>query len=231
MLNCVVVYGALRKYTCLYYNVYVSSTITTQGQSCISAAGLFFESFLNNNVHFASLNEVIQFIDNVCQEKNERQFKDRDWLDRDITIGECFYKLMTTCGFDFVFVGDETSDGSKIEGFNKYIPSQEDLEIVWDILCDLPQEDINRLFYKNNLFGFMENPALTKCITLLLSTLNVPFLDPNKPPKEIQEELDFFCDLLYEYVYYHHQIIDRMERYRGMRRSVCAITDTDSWAV
>ena len=188
-----VVYGALGQYTCLYYNVYVSSTITTQGQSCISAAGLFFESFLNNNVHFASLNEVIQFIDNVCQEKNERQFQDRDWLDRDITIGECFYKLMTTCGFDFVFVEDETSDGSKIEGFNKYIPSQEDLEIVWDILCDLPQEDINRLFYKNNLFGFMENPALTKCIALLLSTLNVPFLDPNKPPKEIQEELDFYA--------------------------------------
>ena len=55
-------YGANGMPTCFYYNFYVAAAITTQGRSLNSAMALFFESFLANNVPFASLNEVVTFI-------------------------------------------------------------------------------------------------------------------------------------------------------------------------
>lgn len=201
-------YGACGNSSCILYNLYVAASVTTQGRSCISAAGLLFEMFLANNVKFGSLNEVITFIDNVIH-KEERKYNDNIILDENITVSECFYKLMSTCGFH-------------------YIPSHSDLLIVWEILCKLKQEDLNRLFYKNNLYSFMDNTSMSKAIIYLLQSLQGPFLNPNKAPKEIQVELDEFCDILMEYVYYPHQIIDRMDHYRTMDRSVSIVTDTDS---
>ena len=55
-------------YSCLFYNLYAAATTTTQGRSCNSAAALFFESFLNNNVPFGSINQLTEFIHNVLNE-------------------------------------------------------------------------------------------------------------------------------------------------------------------
>ena len=51
----------------MFYNVHVASAITTQGQSAISSAALFFENFLANNVPMSSMEEVIEFIYNVIK--------------------------------------------------------------------------------------------------------------------------------------------------------------------
>lgn len=202
-------YGALGQHTCLFYNLYVSSSITTQGRSLISAASLQFEMFLNNNCKFNSLNEVVTFIGNVISEKPNRRFNDNEILDRDITVEECFNKLILTCGFD-------------------YIPSNEDMEVIWNMLLNLDIENINRIYYKNNLFSFMDNPSMNKALIYILQELDAPYVDPNNPPINIKPELDALCDLLMEYVYYSHQIIDRLAKYDNMYRSVSVITDTDS---
>ena len=134
---------------------------------------------------------------------------------------------MTNCAFEYIYMDDDRDGGGRIDGVC-YIPTEDDMRIVLDILYDLDQETINRLFYKNNLYTFMSNPAPTKAIIYILQTLKEPMLNPNKPPKEIKVELEEFCSLLEEYVYYDQQYIDKTERYRGMVREVNAHTDTDS---
>ena len=89
-------YGVLGSPTSAFYNIYVASAITIQGKSYISSSIMLFESFLANNVKFNSLNEVITFINNVKSERADRKFDDKLILDRNITLEECFFKLMNT---------------------------------------------------------------------------------------------------------------------------------------
>jgi hypothetical protein len=198
-------YGTLGTRTCIYYNIYVAGTITHQGYSCISAAALLFESFLANNVGFSSLNDLVTFINNVVHE-------DRHWPDsivRQISRSECFRKLIITCKFD-------------------YIPSENDMAIVWNMLWNLSDSDINRLYYKNNLYEFVENEFVINKVKSMLCKLHLPYINPYKPPKEIIENLDEFWDLLKEFVYYDKQLVDRLGKMANIIRDVSIIMDTDS---
>lgn len=196
--------------TAIFYNLFVAESVTTQGQSYTKAMILAFEAFLGGNVQFGSLNEIVHFIDNIVQEAPRRAFNDKQVLDRDITQAECFYQVMYNCGFA------------------GYYPDENDMQIVWDMLTNLNQEDINRIFYKNNLFHFMDNTFVTNMMKQLLVQLDVPFMNPNEPPKSIEVEIEVFWEYLKEYVYYGYMYIDRMGRVDTMIRKVCIIADTDS---
>jgi hypothetical protein len=172
---------------------------------------MLFESFLANNVKFGSLNEIINFIYNVTTEP--RTYNDDMILDENITLEEAYYKVMTTCGFD------------------NYVPNEKEMMIVWEIMMRLRQEDLNRLYYKNNLYSFCDNRTITNAVTYILQKLEEPFLNPNEPPETVKVELDELLGLFREYVYYGYQIIDKMDRVEMMIRDVVLITDTDSCIV
>jgi len=204
------IYGILGAPTSVFYNLHVATSTTTQGRACISNSIMLFESFLANNIKFGSLNEVVTFIDNVVKE--ERTFNDRIVLDGDISLQESYFKVMSTCGFE-------------------WIPTEKEMFIVWEIMCRLTQEDLNRLFYKNNLYYFCDNQSITRAIEYILTALDQPFLDPNKPPKEIEVELNELLGLFREYVYHKYQVIDKMDRAEMMIRDSVLIVDTDSCIV
>ena len=203
-------YGAMGNTSCILYNLYVASSITAQGRACISTAGLFFESFLANNVKFTDLDEIVTFIHNVC-DLETRYYNDNMILDFNISIEQCFYKLIMTCDI------------------TKFIPTQKECLIVWELLNNVTQEDLNRLYYKNNLYEFMENRSMLNAYIYMMQKLETPFINPNEPNEEIKIELDEFCKLLKEYVYYPHMYIDKKDKYANMIRSICVLTDTDSY--
>ena len=155
------------------------------------------------------MNEVITFIDNIVSEKEERKFRDIDILDKNVEVHDCFGKLILTCGFN-------------------WIPDEEEMDIIWKVLNNLDQEDINRIYYKNNLYEFMNNTSMIKAIRYIMQKLDTPYLNPLKPPQCIKAELDTLTEFLMEYVYYHHQIIDRIDKMDRGIKSVCLISDTDS---
>lgn len=214
-IDCNAIYGILSAASSALYNIDVAASITAQGRSLISSATMFFEMFLSNNVKFASLDEVLVFINNVKNEKHTRQFDDKLILDRDITIEECFSKLVLT-------IGDYR------KGIVKWTPTEEDLEIIWYAVSHLTQEDINRVYYKNNLYDFFDNKSMTKSLIYIMKKMKQPYLDPNMVPEEISVELETLLSLVKEYVFYNYQIIDRIERNAHMVKNVAIISDTDS---
>lgn len=203
------IYGCLGAQSSIFYNIFVAQSITREGRCMISSAIMFFESIMANNVKFGSLNEIVVFIDNVTKERVERVYRDRDILDRNISPEELFTKLIMTCGYN-------------------WLPSMEDCEAVWQIVNRLDQEDINRIYYKNNIFQFVSNKRVSGLIIKMLQKLESPFLDPNKPPKVIEEDLYEFTSLIREFVYYKYQYIDKLERVATLVRECSILTDTDS---
>lgn len=212
------IYGCLGNAACVLYNLYVAASITAQGRSVISTATMFFESFLANNVKFASLEEVLHFIDCVKSERKDRKFNDSVILDFPVSVDMCFAKIIRTCG-----------DWRK--GRIKWVPDMEDAKIIYRVLKNSSQEDINRIFYKNNLYAFIDNSVIINAIRYILKLLKEPYLSPNRVPEEIQVELDALQDLMREYIYYPHMYIDRIDRCDNMIKDVCVISDTDSTIV
>ena len=123
-------YGGLGNNTCIFYNLYVARSITMQGKSCIATAIMLFEATLANNVKFANLNDVVNFMNNVRREERIN-YPEQFILDGNISVEECFYKIVYSCGF-------------------YWIPTKKDLIIIWDMLNQMSQSDINKIFYKNN---------------------------------------------------------------------------------
>lgn len=203
------IYGTLGMYTSLLYNVNVASSITSQGRSLISSATMLFESFLANNVKFGSINEVLQFIDNIISERYLRNFRDCDILDKDISLEDCFAKVILSCGYNWA-------------------PTWDEMEIVWNVLSHLDREDLNRIYYKNNLYEFASNSKIINLVKTMLKKLNTPLYNSLDIPEEIQDDIKLFGDLLMEFVYYRYMYIDRIDRCANMIKSVVMISDTDS---
>ena len=209
-LNANATYGVLGAPTALIYNLYVAEAVTRQGRSYISCSIMLFESLLSNNVKFNNLNEIITFINNIEHEKPKRKLLDEAILDRNITLEECFFKIMNTV--DMMI----------------WIPTEKEMSLLWEYLCGLSQEDINRIYYKNNLYTFCDLPIVSGLLVKILSLLEEPFMNPNKPPKSIKDDLDTLVELIKEYVYYQHFYIDKLDRIEYMQRDIVCVSDTDS---
>ena len=126
-----------------------------------------------------------------------------------VTIEECFNKLMMNCGY-------------------KYIPTEQDMDMVYRIIQNCSQIELNRLFYKNNLYCFMDLPLPRYLMVKIITEMQHPYIEPANPPKEIVVYLDQLRDYLLEYVFYCHQYIDRMMRNKEMIKTVSVVSDTDS---
>lgn len=203
------IYGTIGMYSSLLYNNNVATSITNQGRSLVSTMTMCFEMFLANNVKFGSLNEVVQFIDHIVSEKRERKYLDYDILDHNISINDCFTKIVLSCGY-------------------RWIPEEKELDIIYDILQNLSQEDLNRVYYKNNLYEFVSNKKVISLVKQILRKLKRPLFNSIEMPEEIQDDISLFCDLLMEFVYYRYLCIDRTDRCDNMIKSVTMVSDTDS---
>ena len=195
----------------IVFDINIAPSVTSTGRSLISSAIMCFEMFLGNNVKFNSLNDILIFIDNVRMEAPSWKYNDYEVIGVDgfADINEVFTKLIMNCGY-------------------KYIPSYNDMDIVYEILKSCNYIELNRLFYKNNLYCFMDLPVMRNLMIYIYTHMDRVYLSPDDVPESIHKELDILRDYLLEYVFYCHQIFDRMDRNKNMIKKVSLISDTDS---
>lgn len=170
---------------------------------------LHFEMFLANNVKFGSLNELVEFVNHICEERRNRKYNDYIILDHIPTKEECFAKLVLDSGY-------------------RWVPNDRELDIIWQIVNNLTQEDITRIYYKNNLYEFASNKYVFDIVKRMLKNLQRPFYTSAKVPPEIADDIRYLKDLMMEYVYYRYMYIDRIDRCDNMIKSVTMVSDTDS---
>lgn len=195
----------------IIFDINIAPSVTSTGRSLISSAIMCFEMFLGNNVKFNNLNDILIFIDNVRMEAPDWKYNDFQVIGAEnfADIDEVFTKLILNCGY-------------------KYIPSYEDMDIVYEILKSCNYMELNRLFYKNNLYSFMDLPICRNLMIYIYTHMDRVYLSPDDVPESIHNELDMLRDYLLEYVFYCHQIFDRMDRNKNMIKKVSLISDTDS---
>ena len=197
-------------YCSLLFNINVSSSITAQGRALISSASMMFESFIANSVKFGSLDQVLLFINNICKEN--RKFDDFVFVDNPVSMENCFAKIVDSCGF-------------------MWMPNDEELDVIWQVISNLGQRDLNRVYYKNNLYEFCSNSVVSSMIVNIVKKLEEPYFNPVKPPEYIKDDMEDLAEILGEFVFYDKMIIDRIDRNKNMIKSTIMISDTDSCIV
>lgn len=196
-------YGASGLSSSWFFNMACASATTARGQALISTAFNAFEDFMSDNVKFTMMDECLMFINNIIHE--QRVKSDAKWVD-DIKKHELVSRLESK------FLNKDVCD----------------INIITKIVDNMSQENINRVYYKCNLYEFVKRSKKANQLLRNIINENVDFVDPMKPPKEIEKDLDKFSEALLEYVHYNHPVINRTLRLKTHMRKTVIVIDTDS---
>lgn len=200
-------YGAGGAPTSNFYNVYTAVSTTASGQSLISTTMTAIENFLGNNVKFIDMEECIVYINNICKEKHN---------------------------FDASFLPDKDHDCVLEYLKGRFFEFKDEYEYsLFKILINLPQEDLNRIYYKNNIYEFNSIRKIKLLLTdILLETDS--FLDPNINSNnnilssKAKSDIELLWNYYREFVFYNYFSYNRIGRLRYDPRKAIVTVDTDS---
>lgn len=197
-------YGAGGAKTSEFYNVYTATSVTATGQSLISTTQQAFEAFLGNNSRFFDLNEAMTFMENIRKEK----YSINENFLPNISVERLLQHL------EKMFVD--------IKSFiTVYKP------ILQKYLERLSQQDLNRIFFKNNIYAFSALPRIGGLIDDIM-TKTIEFKDPNLLPSESKKDIEKLWSYYREFVFYNHSPIGRIDRLKTEKRRIVVTVDTDS---
>ena len=195
------IYGSLGNVMSFIYNAYTAPSVTGTGQSLISTTCTAFEAFMANNIAFNNINECITYLDNIMNDK----YKMDDSFCRDVSMNEVYNHL--------------------VDMFYEYKPEYG--SILMDYLYSVPQNMLNRIYYKNNLYEFSKHPEILELLeNIVLNTEE--FKDPNKLPEQIVPYLNKLWEYYNEFVLYNHFAFNRIQRLKNDKRKSVLTIDTDS---
>lgn len=190
-------YGAAGSPITYFFNLYCAVSTTATGQSLISTAMCAFEDFFSDNVRFIDFDDCSKYITNIINEP----FNGDMSLVEDKKAHEVFERLKS-----------------------KFLDYKESYSyLLFNMLLNIDQDNLNRIYYKNNLYEFARLPKVKKLLFKIIDETDL-FLDPNKPPKENKEDLELLWSWMKEFVDYNYFAFNRIGRLTcDPRDTVCTI--------
>lgn len=202
------IYGSFGSTTFRLYNLYTAASTTGTAQSLISTTAEAIESFLTNNVRFKSIDEVLVFLNQVTSK--------HDW-EFDYTI------IPVICSDTVVF--DRLWNHFFDESLKTY--SAEMMIRMYLHNCD--EEELTRIYYRNNLYAFMDTKLMSGLMMQVLSNIGKDgFRNPNNVPKEIVSDMELIWKYLSEFVFHNYAATERINRLVNDKRKSVILIDTDS---
>ena len=195
-------YGAGGNPYSFFYNIYTATSITSTGQSLISTTGMAFEQFLSNSVWFVDLDNMMDYIYKVCNEKYSDRENILPPVNRTLLVEE----------FKFMF-GEFYDDDYQ--------------NTIDTVVANLNDKMVARLYYKNNIYGFTLIPSVRKLLISIFEKVE-SFKNPYNIPEVIKDELNLLWELYAEFVMYNHFTMERIDRLRFHKRKSVVVVDTDS---
>lgn len=195
-------YGASGAATSNFFNLYTATSTTATGQSLISTTMTAFESFMSDNVPFIDLEDCMMYINNVLNEK---------------------YKI------DAGFLPNKNHDVVLERFKNKFFEWKDEYEYpLFKLLINLDQEELNKLYYKTNLYEFTKIPKIRNMYHAVIRNTN-EFKDPNDLPKETENEIKELWSYYKQFVFYNNFAFNRIQRLKNDERKCVVTIDTDSY--
>lgn len=199
-------YGVSGLSTSFSFNMACATSTTFKGQTLIATAFNAFEDFLADNVKFLDMGDCITFIKNIVSEKECRKRNDSKW------------------------VSDKNKKDVKKRLTGKFMYKDDCKDWILDnILENLSQEDLNRIYYKCNIYEFFRNSKKASQLIKNIIHSNEKFMHPTEDiPSYIYSHLKKLNSALLEYVHYNYPIYNRSYRLVTMKRKAVITIDTDS---
>lgn len=190
-------FGSTLEPNSIFFDPFFGSSVMYTGQIIITTALTGFENWVDN-FYFDTLDDCLLFIDRIISE----EYKVHVDLNIIPTKKDLFNRLK-----------------DKFEGkpFNE--------SILKKVISNLSQEQVTKIYYKNNFLKFIENDVI---INILNDIVGNEFLDPNSPSDIISDSLNQFWLICKNYVMYNHIVINRTTFCQEHKRNIVLVVDTDS---
>ena len=196
-------YGANGTKTSTFFNRDIASSITASGQAEIAVAQTSFEMFLANNVKFFDMDECLLFISRIIHDcKYDMEVPEM----KEPPYGALYNRLASM----FMY-------SNKIDHM-----------LLQTVIGNLTEEECAKVYYKNNLMGFMKDHKETHDLMHKLINKTKSFKDPNSIPDELVDDLEQLWCYVREFVVYDFPVRNRIERDKYISRRACIVQDTDS---
>ena len=200
------IYGSFGTPSFQFYNLYTAAATTLTSQMMIAATGIAIEAFMSDSPCFESIDDILYFFD--CTFSREEYQYAYDTL-----------PVIT----DWRVVAERYISKLKVPKDLQIM----DIQIVERVLQNCTEEQLTRLYYKNNLYAFLDTPLIHDILINIFDT-NVPFLNPNDIPSEIQGYMDMLWNYCEEFVVWNHNWTERIRRLTYQTRYSVIGVDTDS---
>lgn len=196
-------YGAFGMKAFHFFNALLGPSVTAQGRQLISASILAFEGFLGNSIKFNDIDGISTFLSNILSEEYDEEMV----LETAIEINEqvVLERIISLCDF---------------------ILTEQELEYLEMVISDRPLTVLQKLYYKNDLYGLFEIEELKQAVRDHLVVDG--FHDATKPPAELMDVLNELAAIIRYFVGYPYPYDNKTKHVSEMMREVVLLCDTDS---